>query len=146
MTSWRHYDSEFLDNEALRSAVMKESGGLKQQVTLLKMHEYRQAHGIPNGVGRRPRVQKDRIDFLRELIQCTLLTQNLIYNRNIGGRVSSGAIPIPATITEFRYVFVYAMERVRDPAIHIRTSADGTCCHVYISCQKVLCEVLDLTS
>jgi hypothetical protein len=68
----------------------------------------------------------------------------LSFTKGMGERLSSGPHITSGTITEFRSVFVYGLLRTSDPALTILTSRDGMRCTVYISCEKVLCEVLDL--
>jgi hypothetical protein len=141
-------DPDFLTDEILRAIILRESGSLLQQVTLLRMHEHRLAHGIPiPGGGRRPRgVSAIRVEMTRQLIVFILCSPGVLsFTRAMGERLSSGAVITACTITEFRSVFVWGMRRASDPSVFIRTSPDGNKCVVILSCRKVTCEVLKMS-
>jgi hypothetical protein len=83
--------------------------------------------------------------MLKEQIQAITVSPGVLsFTKGMGERLSSGPHITSGTITEFRSVFVYGLLRTSDPALTILTSRDGMRCTVYISCEKVLCEVLDL--
>ena len=127
--------------------MLKDSDSAQQQLTLLRMHEHRQEHGVPIvGGGRRQRgVSAIRVEMLREqIVAITLSNGVLSFTRTQGERLSSGPNITSGTPNEFRSVFVYGLRRASDPALAIVTSKDGNQCVVYFACQKVACQVLKI--
>jgi hypothetical protein len=136
-------DDEFVRPGATRTSILRDSGSLQQQLTLLRMYEYRQTHSPATRVPRGLSVT--RRDVLRELLTQHFLLRIFVYTRNMGDRLSSGPVVFPGSATDFRGLFVYCMERVGDPAISIRPTRNGSGCAVSITCRRILCQALDIT-
>ena len=144
-------DLAFLADDALRAHILRESGSAAQQMTLLNMYRHRQQHGVPGrqhtGGGRRPRgVNIIRVEMLKDqIVSITLSPGVLSFTKAQGERLTSGPVITSGTITEFRCVFVYGLNRTCDPSLSIITSPDGSKCEVIFRCRRVLCEVLGIT-